>query len=66
MSDPNFLRFLVRVPEQSGPDLHWKDEWLSPAPLEKAKGEVPVPDELRLQRIKKRGFRQSKGTSKGT
>jgi hypothetical protein len=59
MSDPNFLRFLVRVPEQSGPDLHWKDEWLAPAPPEKAKCEVPVPDELRLQRIKKRGVRQA-------
>jgi hypothetical protein len=52
-------RYLVRVAEQSGPDLHWEDEWLAPAPLEEAKREAPVPDELRLQRIKKRGFRQA-------
>jgi hypothetical protein len=52
-------RYLVRGAEQSGPDLHWRDEWLAPAPLEKAKREVPVPDELRLQRIKKRGVRQA-------
>jgi len=51
------VKYLVRIPEQSGPDLHWKDEWLSPAPLERAKDEAPVPDEIRLQRIKKRGLR---------
>lgn len=50
-------QYLVRIPECSGPDLHWKDEWLSPVPLVRAKDEVPVPDEIRLQRIKKRGFR---------
>ncbi len=50
-------RYLVRVPEWSGPDLHWKDERLSPVPLERAKDEVPIPDEIRLQRIKKRGLR---------
>ena len=52
-------QYLVRIPERSGPDLHWKDEWLSPAPLERTKDEVPVPDEIRLQRIKNRGFRQT-------
>jgi hypothetical protein len=52
-------RFLVRVPEQNGPDLHWRDEWLSPAPLERPHYEVPVPDELRLQRMKEREFRQA-------
>ena len=52
-------RYLVRIAEQKGPDLHWKDEWLSPASLERAKREVPVPDELRLQRIKKREVRQA-------
>jgi hypothetical protein len=51
------VQYLVRIPEWSGPDLHWKDEWLSPIPLERAKYEAPVPDEIRLQRIKKRGFR---------
>jgi hypothetical protein len=51
------VQYLVRVPEQSGSELHWKDEWLSPAPLERAKYEAPVPDEIRLQRIKKRGLR---------
>jgi hypothetical protein len=50
-------QYLVRVPEQSGPDLRWKDEWLLPAPLERTKDEAPVPDEIRLQRIKKRGLR---------
>ena len=50
-------RYLVRIPEGSGPELHWKDEWLSPIPLERAKYEVPVLDEIRLQRIKKRGLR---------
>jgi hypothetical protein len=53
-------RFLVRVAEQSGSDLHWKDEWLPPAPLERAKYEAPIPDELRLLRIKrKNGLRQA-------
>jgi hypothetical protein len=52
-------RYLVRIAEQSGPDLHWRDEWLAPASLKRAKCEVPVPDELRLQRIKKRGARQA-------
>ena len=51
------VQYLVRVPERSGPDLHWKDEWLSPAPLERGKDEVPIPDEIRLQRIKRRGLR---------
>jgi hypothetical protein len=51
------VRYLVRVPEQNGSDLHWNDEWLSPASLEKAKYEAPIPDEIRLQRIKKRGLR---------
>jgi hypothetical protein len=49
--------YLVRVAEQSGSDLHWRDEWLSAAPPERAKDEVVVPDEIRLQRIKKRGLR---------
>ena len=53
------VQYLVRIPEGSGPDFHWKDEWLSPVPLERAKDEAPVPDEIRLQRIKKRGFRQT-------
>jgi hypothetical protein len=52
-------RFLVRVPEQIGPDLRWKDEWLLPAPLERAKYEVPVPDELRLERIKQKGLNKT-------
>jgi len=50
-------QYLIRVPEQSGSGLHWKDEWLSPASLERAKDEAPVPDEIRLQRIKKRGLK---------
>jgi hypothetical protein len=52
-------RYLIRIAEQNGPDLHWRNEWLAPAPLEKAKCGVPVPDELRLQRIKKREVRQA-------
>jgi len=52
-------RYLVRIAEQNGPNLHWRDEWLAPASLERPKCEVPVPDELRLQRIKKRGARQA-------
>ena len=51
------VQYLVRVPEQRGSELRWKDEWLSPAPLERAKYEAPVPDEIRLQRIKKKGLR---------
>jgi hypothetical protein len=51
------VQYLVRVPEQRGSELHWKDEWLSPTPLEREKYEVPVPDEIRLQRIKKKGLR---------
>ncbi len=51
------VQYLVRVAEQSGPELHWKDEWLSPAPLERTKDEAPVLDEIRLQRLKKRGLR---------
>ena len=50
-------QYLVRVPEPNGQELHWKDEWLLPAPLEKAKYDAPVPDEIRLQRIKKKGLR---------
>jgi hypothetical protein len=50
-------QYLVRVPEPSGQELHWKDEWLSPAPLERGKDEAPVPDEIRLQRIRKKGLR---------
>jgi hypothetical protein len=50
-------QYLVRVPERIGPELRWKDDWLSPVPLERAKYEAPVPDEIRLQRIKKRGLR---------
>jgi hypothetical protein len=50
-------QYLIRVAEQSGADLHWKDEWLSPAPLERTKDEALVPDEIRLQRIKKKGLR---------
>jgi hypothetical protein len=53
------VKYLVRVPEQSGSDLHWKDEWLSPVPMEIAKDEVPIPDDIRLQRIKKRGLRSA-------
>ncbi len=59
LTDSEEGRFLVRIPEQSGSVFHWRDEWLAPAPLERAKREVPVPDELRLQRIKKRGVRQA-------
>jgi len=51
-------RYLIRIAEKSGPDLHWRDEWLAPASLARAKCGVPVPDELRLQRIKKREVRQ--------
>ena len=51
-------RYLVRIAEKNGPDLHWRDEWLAPASLTRAKCGVPVPDELRLQRIKKREVRQ--------
>jgi len=50
-------QYLVRIPERSGSDLHWRDEWLSPAPLGRTKDEAPVPDEIRLQRIKKRGLK---------
>jgi hypothetical protein len=49
-------QYLVRVPEGTGPDLYWRDEWLSPAPLERTRDEAPVLDEIRLQRIKKRGL----------
>lgn len=49
--------YLVRVAEQSGSDLHWRDEWLSAAPPERTRDEAPVPDEIRLRRIKKRGLR---------
>jgi hypothetical protein len=52
-------RYLVRVAEQNGPELQWRDEWLAPASLEGTKCGVPVPDELRLQRIKKRDVRQA-------
>ncbi len=51
--------FLVRVPQQNGPDLLWRDAWLSPAPLQRPLDEVPVPDELRLQRIKKKEFKHA-------
>lgn len=51
-------RYLIRIAEQSGSGLHWRDEWLAPASPEGAKHEVPVPDELRLQRIKKKELRQ--------
>ncbi len=49
-------RYLVRVPERSGSEILWKDEWLLPTSQEREQYEVPVPDEIRLQRIKKRGF----------
>ncbi len=52
------VQYLVRVPEGSGSDLRWRDEWLSPAPLERPKDETPVPDEVRLRRIKKKGLTQ--------
>lgn len=51
------VQYLVRVAEKSGPELRWKDEWLSPAPLKRTKDEAPVLDEIRLQRLKKRGLR---------
>ena len=35
LTDSGKGRFLVRIPEQRGQDLHWKDEWLLPAPLKK-------------------------------
>jgi hypothetical protein len=50
-------QYLVRIPERSGSELRWKDEWLSPVPLERGKYEAPAIDEIRLQRIKKRGLR---------
>ena len=50
-------QYLIRVPEKSETDLHWKDEWLSPTPPERATKESLVPDEIRLQRIKKKGLR---------
>ncbi len=59
LADPGKVQYLVRVPEGSGAHLDWKDEWLSPVPPERAKNEAPVPDEVRLQRIKKRGFTQA-------
>jgi hypothetical protein len=49
-------QYLVRVAEGSRAHLDWKDEWLSPVPLERAKDEIPIPDEIRLQQIKKMGF----------
>ncbi|MFB3887605.1 MAG: hypothetical protein ACE144_20495 [Thermodesulfobacteriota bacterium] len=59
LSSPKEGRYLVRISEQSGSDLNWRDEWLFPALPEKPKEEVAVPDELRLQRIKKRGIRKA-------
>ena len=50
-------QYLVRIPEQSGSELRWKDEWLSPVLLERGRYEAPVIDEIRLQRIKKKGLR---------
>jgi hypothetical protein len=50
-------QYLVRIPERSGSELRWKDEWLSPVPLEGTKYEAPAIDEIRLQRIKKRRLR---------
>jgi hypothetical protein len=50
-------QYLVRIPERSGSELRWKDAWLSPVPLERGKYEAPAIDEIRLQRIKKRGLR---------
>lgn len=44
---------LVRVPQISGAGLRWKDEWLEPTPLEKAKiVAVPI-DENRLEGIRR-------------
>jgi hypothetical protein len=58
LTDSGKGQYLVRIPEQSGSVFYWRDEWLAPAPLERAKHEVPVPDELRLQGIKKKELRQ--------
>lgn len=52
-------RYLIRVAEANGSDLHWKDEWLAPASLERAIYGVPAPDEIRLQRIKKKELRRA-------
>ncbi len=61
--DSNLLKrknqYLVRVSEGSELDLQWKDEWLTPAPLERSKDEASAPDEIRLHRIKKEGFTQA-------
>lgn len=53
--------FFVRVAEQNGPHLNWRDEWLPPAPFKKQEFEIPIPDELRLQRIKRSAL-QKEGT----
>ena len=44
--------YLVRVPRIENGQTTWRDEQLKPEPLKKAKLEIPVPNEMTLQKIK--------------
>jgi hypothetical protein len=50
---PQENRYLVRIPEKAGETLSWRDERREPSTIEKTGQDVPLLDELRLQRIKK-------------
>jgi len=50
---PQKDRYLVRISEWTGETSAWRDEWLTPPPLEKKEQDVPPVDEVHLQRIKK-------------
>ena len=54
LKPPAKNRYFVRVPEQKGAVLSWRDDWLKPHQERKTELIVPMVDELRLQRIKKK------------
>ncbi len=55
-SEKNY--YLVRIPEKKGTSLIWRDQWLKPQPLNKAKILPISVDDIHLQQIKKKILRQ--------
>ena len=53
LAPPTKNQYLVRVPEKEKDSLRWRDEWLSPHPLEKAEIIAKPIDVDRLEKIKR-------------
>ncbi len=57
LKPPHKDEYLVRVPDKINDDMLWKDTWMKPAYIEKAKSSDDRVDEIRIQKIKKKAVR---------